>query len=108
MKTLSIAAVVALTAMAFVAPTAAADDFTCYADQYIVVPLGAGYVDFRALFGVYDPADKFLFSIWLYVEAGGDAGNLDRGDDFDATGAPSDAGYCGLGLLPPVVDDMQF
>ncbi len=108
MKTIGIVAVTALVAMALGVPTVAADDFTCYADQYIVVPLGAGYVDFRALIGVYDPADKFLFSIWLYAEAGGDAGNLDRGDDFDATGAPSDAGYCGLGLLPPAVDDLQF
>ncbi len=73
-----------LTSTAFLGAPATADDFTCYSESYVTVSVAdLAYVDIRAVYGVFDPADKFLFSVWIYRETNGEPG-LQRGgpDDY--------------------------
>ncbi len=87
-----------------------ATNYTCYSSQYWVIPAGPGYLDIREFGSIVNPHNgKFGgLAFAIYNEAGGDAGNLDRGDDDGAMNTPSDGGWCGLGLLPPTVDDLEL
>ncbi len=102
MRTLSAAILCLLVTPLFV-PPAAAGDWGCHPERYTVISVdGVYYIDIRDL-----NTEKYLYSVWVYLEAGGNPSGLDRGDDYAELSDSYDT-QCGAGLLPPVVDDVIF
>ena len=107
MKTLSIAVVAMIAGLAV--PPASADQFGCDPASYTVVNAGnAAYLDLRELVGVYPNTGKYIFSIWIYLESGGNPADLDRGMDASIVDPTDVDSQCGAGLLPPDVDSIIF